>query len=285
MSPSRRRLQLVTATQKPAVPHDDPLRYIAYPDSSLPHTQTSDDEVWMISYMDIMTLLLTLFVLLFAYTKLRPEPVTTNQHDRITTHTPSPSAAPALPLFTALPALGHTTLPRLGVMGISVAQRVDTAHDVNTPSPSMSAPQVVVEASPGNAIHVENTQDDIQKQMRPSTPPDAAAAAQPPDAAASVREDFLKTIHASPLGERVEVTTQQDSINLEISDSILFEPGSAALKPFGQQLLNDLSTLLANQGYQVSVEGHTDNVPIETPRYASNWELSTTRATTTCAGS
>ncbi|MEO6697568.1 MAG: OmpA family protein [Gammaproteobacteria bacterium] len=279
MSPSRRRLQLVSATQKAAVPHDDPLRDIAFTDSSQSHTQTSDDEIWMISYMDIMTLLLTLFVLLFAYTKLRPEPVTNNQHDRITTHSLSPPAAPSPPFFTSLPASGHTW-PRLGVVGVSVAQRVDTVHEVNTPSPSMSAPQVVYKTSLEDPIQVENAQDDIQKQTRPSTLADAALAVQPPDAAASVREDFLKTIHASPLGERIEVTTQQDSINLEISDNILFEPGSAALKPLGQQVLNDLSTLLVNQSYQVSVEGHTDNVRIETPRFASNWELSTTRATT-----
>ena len=70
-----------------------------------------------------------------------------------------------------------------------------------------------------------------------------------------------------------------DSVNLEISDSILFTPASAALTASGAQLLDELAATLKAHPYNLSVEGHTDNVPIKTARYPSNWELSSSRAT------
>jgi len=70
-----------------------------------------------------------------------------------------------------------------------------------------------------------------------------------------------------------------DSVNLEISDSILFTPASAALTASGALLLDELAATLKAHPYNLSVEGHTDNVPIQTARYPSNWELSSSRAT------
>jgi chemotaxis protein MotB len=105
--------------------------------------------------------------------------------------------------------------------------------------------------------------------------PQAHAETAPPGA----REKFLDKVQASALGKRIELTADQDNVNLEISDNILFDPGSATLKSHGRQLLNELSALLVAQDYSVSVEGHSDDVPFKSARFASNWELSATRAT------
>ncbi len=86
-------------------------------------------------------------------------------------------------------------------------------------------------------------------------------------------------LDALALATGVEVIARPGAINLEISDSILFRPASAALSAPGLELLRQLSEILRTLPYEVSVEGHTDNVPIHTPRYPSNWELSTARAT------
>ena len=63
-----------------------------------------------------------------------------------------------------------------------------------------------------------------------------------------------------------------------VSDQVLFEGGEAALMPGGVGLLNSLITAIETTGKPISIEGHTDNRPVS-GKYASNWELSTARAT------
>ena len=62
-----------------------------------------------------------------------------------------------------------------------------------------------------------------------------------------------------------------------ISDKVLFDLGSAELRPAGLVVLDAIGPTLSTLPNAVSVEGHTDDLPIS-GRYASNWELSTDRA-------
>jgi len=90
---------------------------------------------------------------------------------------------------------------------------------------------------------------------------------------------LLADLAASGLGDRIEVSLQPGGLDLEISDSILFAPASADLTGGGERLLNDVAAALKSQPHILSVEGHSDDRPIATARYPSNWELSTARAT------
>jgi flagellar motor protein MotB len=105
-----------------------------------------------------------------------------------------------------------------------------------------------------------------------------ASAEAPAVTARSAAEELVATFRNSQLGEEVEVTAHPGAVNLEISDSILFAPASAALSAPGLTLLDELAEILRTLPYTLSVEGHTDNVPIRTARYPSNWELSAARA-------
>ena len=71
-----------------------------------------------------------------------------------------------------------------------------------------------------------------------------------------------------------------EDVHLEVSDKILFAEGSAQLKREGQRLLNELAQVLLQHRGVISVEGHTDNRPISSIQFPSNWELSSGRATT-----
>jgi chemotaxis protein MotB len=64
-----------------------------------------------------------------------------------------------------------------------------------------------------------------------------------------------------------------------VSDRVLFEPGQADLRAEGREVVDKLAAAIGRLPNKLAVEGHTDNVPIS-GRYASNWELSTARATT-----
>lgn len=69
-----------------------------------------------------------------------------------------------------------------------------------------------------------------------------------------------------------------DKVRLEIRDDVLFPVASAEVSERGAKLLDALAPTLSQGKYWISVEGHTDNVPIATDYFPSNWELSTARA-------
>ncbi|MGP8289854.1 OmpA/MotB family protein [Vreelandella zhanjiangensis] len=76
----------------------------------------------------------------------------------------------------------------------------------------------------------------------------------------------------------VSVSQGQGGVTLRIDDNLLFPSGEAVLTAQGQGVIESLIEALAIFDGQISVEGHTDNLPIATPRFPSNWELSAGRA-------
>ena len=79
----------------------------------------------------------------------------------------------------------------------------------------------------------------------------------------------------------VSIDLERDGIIMAFSSASFYDSGSADLMPRGQELVDKVvSALTALEFYRfnVDVEGHTDNVPITTPQFPSNWELSVARA-------
>jgi len=87
-------------------------------------------------------------------------------------------------------------------------------------------------------------------------------------------------LNATQLDTFVSADFEGDGIRLKIPNSILFNTGAADLQGRGPYVIQTLAPILAAGRYVVSVEGHTDNVPIKTERFPSNWELSAQRAAT-----
>lgn len=80
------------------------------------------------------------------------------------------------------------------------------------------------------------------------------------------------------LGANVEIVDDDRGVILQIRDSALFETGKADLLKDSKDLLDKISVLLSTLQNNVAVEGHTDNVPINTFRFETNWDLSAERA-------
>ncbi|MFP4061284.1 MAG: flagellar motor protein MotB [Halochromatium sp.] len=78
--------------------------------------------------------------------------------------------------------------------------------------------------------------------------------------------------------EGVSVDEGEQGITLRIDDNLLFKSGQAELTEGGGEVIESLVPTLESFDGQISVEGHTDNIPIATARFPSNWELSTARA-------
>ena len=247
--------------------------------------QGSDEEIWMMSYMDIMTLLLTLFVLLLAFAKVTPETIQVAPKAQMATHTPAvknKSTQAAARIAKAAPVKSQSSLPRAAALPTAAAA---TAMPAATPAQETISTEPSVTTPALTAFGIDAPADAITPPLK-AAPQNLVPLRQEPPATASAvpatvaaREKLLESVRTSALGQRIELTADQDNVNLEISDNILFDPGSATLKQNGRQLLDELAALLVAQDYTVSIEGHSDNVPFMNAHFASNWELSATRAT------
>lgn len=81
--------------------------------------------------------------------------------------------------------------------------------------------------------------------------------------------------------DEISVETRDGKVYLSMSNKLLFKSGSVEVEPKGRDAIQLLAGVLRqNPDIDVMVEGHTDNVPIKTARFADNWDLSAARAIT-----
>jgi len=92
--------------------------------------------------------------------------------------------------------------------------------------------------------------------------------------------EFRKMIDRSLLlPEEVQVLKSGKEVVINLADKVLFSSGNATLLPKAKKILAHISNNIRKYGKPVHIEGHTDDMPISTARYPSNWELSSARAT------
>lgn len=89
----------------------------------------------------------------------------------------------------------------------------------------------------------------------------------------------LKT-YSRDLGMEGDLTlsSTEKGLAMKLSDNILFGQGEVELSSGGKIFLKKLASLFAKTSHPILIEGHTDNLPIRTKKFPSNWELSTSRA-------
>lgn len=96
-------------------------------------------------------------------------------------------------------------------------------------------------------------------------------------------KDLLKSVKDALLGfssDELTVREEGGKVYVAMSDKLLFESGKAIVNEQGRQALGKLAQVLNKQtDIDVYIEGHTDNVPIKTPVFQDNWDLSVIRAT------
>ena len=76
----------------------------------------------------------------------------------------------------------------------------------------------------------------------------------------------------------VEILFERQGVRFRISDPVLFEVGKADLKERNLQILDEIVNYIKDYSFEIKIEGHTDNSPIYSGRFSSNWELSAERA-------
>jgi chemotaxis protein MotB len=199
-----------------------------------------NEERWLLTYADMITLLLALFVVLFAISSVNVSKVRMLQQ--------SLRDAFSGKVMSGGEAIMQTS-NSVSVRTLATQPRV-VPH-----TPTIGTPD---SASARAALAARREQDELQQLKRQL---DAFAAA----------HGFKAQVET--------VVTQRGLVVRLLTDNVLFDSGLADLKGAGLPLLGEVGTLLGvDRMHPIVVEGHTDDVPIATSKFASNWELSTARA-------
>ena len=111
------------------------------------------------------------------------------------------------------------------------------------------------------------------------TPPSASA---PPEKemSATLEQDLTAALNADLNQQGLLITRTADVMTLTFPEKIMFDPGQARLKPSSEGILTKVALFIkSHTELVVEVQGYTDDTPISSARYPSNWELSVDRAT------
>jgi len=210
-------------------------------------TRESRDR-WMITYADLITLLLIFFVILYAMSSL--------DTDKYNIVTGSLSET-----FKS----GSTVLE--GGNGI-----LDAGKSTENKPESTDGN--------GNAAATARPNDGSAEQTENETPSARELAFREQEAKlAELMGVITNYVEENNLGEQIFVADKPQGIEITLSDRFLFDIGKADLKSPAFPALQQLSGLFKNIGAKISIEGHTDNTPVSSAsHFNDNWELSGARA-------
>jgi chemotaxis protein MotB len=113
----------------------------------------------------------------------------------------------------------------------------------------------------------------------PGTTPAPTYPAHPSDTAEAIRRKLESGLVGEIARHTVSIREIPEGLVLSLREVGFFESGSATLRANSMDTFDRIGTVLISVPSNLRIEGHTDNVPIHTPQFQSNWELSTARAT------
>ncbi|EGW36513.1 flagellar motor protein MotB [Desulfosporosinus sp. OT] len=211
--------------------------------------EKENGERWLLTYSDLITLLMIFFVVLYSMSKVdaqKFQAVAESLSKALGGGTPSKielSTSPVGPsLFQTGTPSAKTTVPGKG----------KDPNNTTYTDPTMNGENK--NAGQGNVDAEKMSIDSIKAKL------DKFAV-----------DNGIQTTLVTSIEER--------GLVVSIQETLLFDSGSAVITPHARAILEKVSTVLAAAPNQIKVEGHTDNLPIHTAQFPSNWELSVIRAT------
>jgi chemotaxis protein MotB len=215
--------------------------YAAHPPHEPPKNERAPLPPWVMTFADMMTLLMCFFVLLLAFSEM----------DVAKFKQLSGSMRDA---FGVQSELEVRTIPK----GTSIIAQ-EFSPGVPDPTALNAIYQFTVDSN-------ENTLDALAKREQDLKDTE--------DHARRIREALKEEI----VKGSVAVTTEDRKVVIHILENASFDSGYADVRPGFIPVLTKIGSLIDTNSGTVTVSGHTDNVPISNERFRSNWELSTSRA-------
>jgi chemotaxis protein MotB len=208
-----------------------------------------NEERWLLTYADMITLLMTLFMVLFAISS-----VNTSKFEQLSKSLSEALSGKIVSGGASIQETGATEKP-----------------EVSTPEPPIPAIQPVV---------TQESTASARDSSRIATAKTNAAIHEEQDFRELKRQiDAYAQEHG--LQDKLETAVARRGLVIRLlTDDVLFASGSAHLEPGSAELLTAISRLLVTEvRHPIVVEGHTDSRPIASSQFPTNWELSTSRAT------
>jgi len=203
------------------------------------HEAHANHERWLVSYADFITLLFAFFVVLYSSSQVDQKKVGK--------------------LAMAI----QVAFQELGVF----------------PAATSKAPLDTGSPMPFNSVQLIENAERTAAMGRIAPPMKGALGAAGDSSFGGLRQELEKAL--APEIKRREVALRSEPYGLVVSlrEVGFFDSGSAHLRVDSEAAFSRIAAVLGEKPYRIRIEGHTDNVPIHTAQFASNWELSTARAT------
>lgn len=214
------------------------------------HEDHVNHEAWAIPYGDLVTLLLAFFVVMYAVSSVNEGKYRVLSDSMVAAFRGSPK----------------TTAP------IEIGDKVVKVRRDDT----------VAGLHPSQALQLPKPTSDAQRSIVEHFGPLDTGAAQDPaqkeHSLGSIAEQVELAMEELIGKELVTVTRKPLWLEVEIKTDILFPSGSAEIEPQAVAILENIAGILAPVHSPIRIEGHTDDRPINTVQFPSNWELSGARA-------
>jgi chemotaxis protein MotB len=224
------------------------------------HKEEASDERWLLTYADMITLLMALFMVLFSISSVNISKVQVLQK-------------------SLRAAFSGDILPG----GKAIAKPGASANSSHMPSSIDVQAIVPVTASSTSTLQSSSTHGAASRVATSSASAAQASAAQNQSALfTEIKHELDAYAKSHGFGSKVQTSIEPRGLVIRVlTDDLLFASGQATLSNGAASLMDKISQLLQLAGeHPIDVEGNTDNVPIHSSQYPSNWELSTARAST-----
>jgi chemotaxis protein MotB len=241
-----------------------------------PAAEHENEERWLLTYADMLTLLFALFMVLFSISSVNISKYQILQQSlkaafsgsilpggRAILQSGSQSTDQHVPATAAVPSI-------VPLVPTPTSRSSSSTGAANTPASAAARAARAASAKPMSTAQLQAALNSMS----------ASVAEQ--DSFIALQKKLQAYAKAHGFSDKVQTVIERRGLVVRVlTDKLLFDSGQATLQPSGDPLLEEVAQLLnVDKSHPITVEGHTDNVPIATAQFPSNWELSTARATT-----
>lgn len=235
------------------------------------HEKEPNHERWLVSYADFITLLFATFVVLYAMSQVDEARVakviaSTNESFGL-------ARSSSAPVFNVIDSSSTNLVPM-----------PDPIH--KTPvKPETSSKETRPELKPITK-KTDSTDEAFNTPASPTSKSEDKKVEPPVQKSKADSEEFKKikaeitdVLKAKEAEDKIKLEIDQRGLVISLKDSEFFDSGKAVVRARSMYLLDNIAAAINKYSNFIRIEGHTDNIPIKTSTFPSNWELSTARAT------
>jgi len=219
------------------------------------HHEEHVDETWLIPYADLLTLLLALFIVLFASSSLDAKKFEALAYSL---NSAFKSGSGVLDQPSAIRSLdpNQTSIPPVGEESVDVTRGEDELDEND-----------------------KSSEKDKEKDHEKDHQADKSKMAQELQDLKELKQKIDQYISDKKLALSLKTELTENGLLITILDNALFDSGSALIKPEARQLASEISKLLySDPPRNIEIGGHTDNRPINNSQFRDNWDLSSERS-------